>query len=852
MEQTERLQNLLEKSREAYRKYSVFTQEKVDYIFKMAALAANNARLELAKDAASETGMGIVEDKVIKNHFAAEFIYNKYKNAKTCGVIDENFAGGIKRIASPIGIIAGVIPTTNPTSTVIFKALLALKTRNAIIFSPHPRAKNCTIKAARIILEAAVKAGAPENIISWIDEPSLEMTQNLMKESGLILATGGPGMVNAAYSSGTPSIGVGAGNTPAFIDETADVKLAVNSIILSKTFDNGVICASEQSVIAHEKIYEDVKKEFAYRGCHILSKDEQEKLRQFITKDGKFNTIIVGQSADKIAELAGLKLPKNVKILIVQIEKIGLEEIFSVEKLSPVLAMYKASSFNDGMQKAENLVKFAGPGHTSVLYTDPQNYDRVQQFSQNLETGRVLINTPSSQGAIGDIYNFYLEPSLTLGCGSWGKNSVSENIGIKHLLNIKTVAERRENMLWFKVPSKIYFKMGALKEALNDIKNKKRAFIVTDKILTQLGITKKLTENLENLGVEFKIFDDVEADPSLDTVQKGLKVLQDFDADTIIAIGGGSPIDAAKIMWAMYENPDLDFAGLALRFMDIRKRIYNFDELGKKAIFVCIPTTSGTGSEVTPFAVITDTKANMKYPIADYGLTPNIAILDPELVLKMPKKLVAYSGLDAMTHCIEAFASMLATPYTDSLAKESLKMIFEFLPRSYRNTDDIEAKEKMHYAANLAGMAFANAFLGLCHSMAHKLGAAFHVPHGLANSMLITEIIKYNATDNPTKQGIFPQYKFPNAKERYKELADFLKLEGKSADEKVQNLIKKIEDLKSEVEVPKTLSEFGVNESEYFAKIDELAENAFDDQCTSANPRYPLIEEIKQIFRNIL
>jgi acetaldehyde dehydrogenase/alcohol dehydrogenase len=846
------LEELIGKVKSAQKIYSSFSQKQVDAIFKNSALAGNNARIKLAKMAVAETGMGIVEDKVIKNHFASEFIYNKYKDTKTCGILEEDFAGGIKKVAEPIGIIAGVIPTTNPTSTTIFKALLALKTRNAIIFSPHPRAKKSTIETAKIILESAVQAGAPENIIGWIDEPSLELTQYLMKKSDRILATGGPGMVLAAYSSGTPAIGVGAGNTPALIDETADIKLAVNSIILSKTFDNGVICASEQSVIIHKDIYEKVKAEFEYRGCEILAKADTKKLKNFLMKDGKFNTVVVGQSAKKIADMAKINVPETTKILIGEVEKIGHDEPLSLEKLSPILGMYKIDSFEAGVDTAVNLVNFAGPGHTSVLYTAEHNTERIKYFSDHLETGRILINSPASQGAIGDIYNFYLEPSLTLGCGSWGRNSVSENIGVKHLLNIKTIAERRENMLWFRIPPKVYFKMGALKLALTELKDKKRAFIVTDKVLHDLGYTKKVTDVLDEIGVNYKIFSDVEPDPSLDTVRNGLKILNDFKADMIIALGGGSPIDAGKIMWSMYENPNVQFEGLAMRFMDIRKRVYTVPELGTKAIMVCIPTSSGTGSEVTPFAVITDNKTGIKYPIADYGLTPNMAILDPELVLSMPAKLTAYSGLDAMTHAIEAIASIVATPYTDSMAKESLKMIFKYLQRSYKNgADDFEAKEQMHYAGNLAGMAFANAFLGVCHSMAHKLGSAFHIPHGLANAMLINEVIKYNATDAPTKQGIFSQYEYPQAKQRYADLADYLNLGGKTIDEKIANLIKAIEDLKASVDVPKKLKDLGIDKKEYFSKIETMAENAFDDQCTGANPRYPLIEEIKELYIKI-
>ncbi|MCP4482386.1 MAG: bifunctional acetaldehyde-CoA/alcohol dehydrogenase [bacterium] len=843
----EELENLIVAVKKSQAEYAVFTQDKVNEIFKKVALAANSARIELAILAAEETGMGIVEDKVIKNHFAAEFIYNKYKEEKTCGVLEEDFAGGIQKIAEPIGLIAGVIPTTNPTSTTIFKALLALKTRNAIIFSPHPRAKKSTIITAKIMLEAAIKSGAPKNIIAWIDEPSLELTQAVMAHSDKVLATGGPGMVQAAYSSGTPAIGVGAGNTPAIIDESADINMAVNSIILSKTFDNGVVCASEQSVLVHKNIALDVKQLFLERGCYFLNKAEATQLGKFIIQDGKLNANIVGQSACKIATLAGLKnISEPTKILIAEVSKVGYDEPFAHEKLSPILAFYTVRSFEEGVEQAVKLVNFAGKGHTSVLYTKENNHQRINYFSSKISTGRVLINTPASQGAIGDIFNFYLEPSLTLGCGSWGSNSESENIGVKHLLNIKTVAERRENMLWFKVPPKIYFKRGCLKEAMYDLKNKKRAFIVSDSVLNEIGITKKLIKILAELQIDYKIFSDVEADPTLSTVKKGVKIMNDFKPDLIIAIGGGSPMDAAKVMWSIYENPDVEFDGLALRFMDIRKRIYNFPVLGEKAVLVAIPTTSGTGSEVTPFAVIKDDETHLKYPIADYGLTPNMAILDPELVLSMPPKLTAYSGVDALTHAIEAYASMLATPFTDSLAKESLVLIFKYLKRSYDNgSKDLEAKENMHYAANIAGMAFANAFLGVCHSMAHKLGSAFNIAHGLSNIMLINEIIKYNAVEVPTKQGTFSQYKYLSAKKRYEELAEMLGGKG------VDGLINLINHLKKDLGIPLRLRDLGIKKEAYFSQIEEMSNNAFDDQCTSANPRYPLIKEIKEIYAKI-
>lgn len=848
------LEQFLLKVRKDQNTYSQFSQEKVDEIFKQVAMALNKERISLAKMAVQETGMGIVEDKVIKNHFATEFIYNKYKNYKTCGIIEENIDAGIKKIAEPIGIIAGVIPTTNPTSTTIFKALLALKTRNAIIFSPHPRAKNCTIHTAKIILEIAKKFGAPENIIGWIDEPSLEMTQFLMQNCDLTLATGGPNMVLSAYSSGKPAIGVGPGNTPAVIDETADILMAVNSVILSKTFDNGVICASEQSVLVHKDIYQKVKDEFLYRGCYFLSEEEKQKLGKFILKENKLNANIVGQSANKIAQMAGISIDKPTKILIAEIDKVGDDEPFSVEKLSPILGMYKIKSFEEGVEKAENLVNFAGKGHTSVLYTNPLNSERINYFGNNLKTGRILINTPSSQGAIGDIFNFYLEPSLTLGCGSWGGNSVSENVGVKHLLNIKTIAQRRENMLWMQVPPKIYFKMGIIKEAFKDLKSKKRAFIVTDKFLSSTGIVKKITSVLDEMKIDYKIFDDVKPDPTIENINLGLKQLKEFEPDLIIAFGGGSPMDASKIMWLMYEKPDTNFQDLAMTFMDIRKRVYKSEIENKKAYFVAIPTTSGTGSEVTPFAVITDDKTKQKYPLADYALTPDMAILDADFVLDMPKTLTAYSGIDALTHSLEAYASMLASPYTDCMAKESMAIIFKYLPRSYKNgNQDLEAREQMHYGANLAGLAFANSFLGLCHSMAHKLGNAFGIAHGLANALLITEIIKYNATDCPQRQGIFAQYKYPNAKQRYAQIADFLGLGGKDVDQKIENLIKAIDELKEKVGIAQKFSivKPEITKQEYEARIEELVEQAFNDQCTGANPVYPMMDDIRRIYKSI-
>lgn len=847
----EKLEKLIQKVKESQKIYATFPQEKVDEIFRRASISANSYRIWLAKEAVKETGMGITEDKVIKNHFAAEYIYNKYKDEKTCGVIVDDKTYGIKKVAEPLGIIAGIVPTTNPTSTAIFKALLALKTRNAIIFSPHPRAKKSTIAAARIILEAAIAAGAPEFIVGWIDEPSIEMSQYLMhhKDINLILATGGPGMVKAAYSSGNPAIGVGAGNTPAIIDETCHLKMAVNSVLMSKTFDNGMICASEQSVIVLDEIYDEVKKEFLNRGAYILSKDEKDKVGNVLIKDGRLNPDIVGQPAFKIAAMAGVKVPETAKVLIGEASKIEESEPFAHEKLSPTLAMYKAQDFREAVDKAVSLVEFGGMGHTSVLYTDQLNKDRIDYFGSKLKTGRVLINMPSSQGAIGDIYNFKLEPSLTLGCGSWGGNSVSENVGVKHLLNTKTIAERRENMLWFKVPPKIYFKYGCLPQAIEELNDKKRAFIVTDKFLYESGYTDKITNVLESMNIDFEVFFEVKPDPTIDTIERGLSIMNVFKPDVIIAMGGGSPMDAAKIMWLMYEDPTVKFEGLALRFMDIRKRVYKFPHLGKKASMVAIPTTSGTGSEVTPFAVVTDDKTGVKYPIADYELTPNMAIIDTELVMSMPKKLTAYSGIDALVHALEAYVSVFATDYTNGISLEAIRILFKYLRRVYNDGQtDIKAREKVHYASTMAGMAFANAFLGVCHSMAHKLGSAFHVPHGLANALLITEVIKYNSTDAPLKQTAFPQYKYPLAKERYAKVADYLGLGGNTSDEKVQKLIDEIEKLKKDLDIPESIKDAGVSEEEFYTKLDEMSEHAFDDQCTNANPRYPLISEIKSMY----
>ena len=831
---------------------ATYSQEQVDKIFAAMALAANNARIPLAKMAVEETGMGVVEDKVIKNHFAAEEIYNKYRNAKTCGVIERDDTNGYTKVAEPVGVIAGVIPTTNPTSTTIFKSLIALKTRNGIIFSPHPRAKKCTIATAKLMLEAAVKAGAPANIIGWIDEPSIETTQHLMSHEGIamILATGGPGMVKAAYSSGKPALGVGAGNTPAIIDETADIKMAVSSVLMSKTFDNGMICASEQSVIVHKDVYDEVKKEFVYRGAYILSAKEKEKVAKTIIQNGKVNSAIVGQPAYKIAALAGVKVPEDTKVLIGEVSKIGPEEEFSYEKLSPVLAMYKAKTFEDAVSDAAELIHFAGRGHTSVLYTAEHNRDRINHFSDQLDTGRILINTPSSQGGIGDLYNFRLDPSLTLGCGSWGGNAASENVGVKHLVNIKTVAERRENMLWFRVPPKIYFKQGATGFALRELKGKRKAFIITDKPLFGLGYTDKITSVLEELDIAYQIFSNVNPDPDTDTIENALKIVRNLEPDVIIALGGGSPMDAAKIVWLMYEHPEVSFHDLAMRFMDIRKRICTFPDLGSKAMLITIPTTSGTGSEVTPFAVITDSATHIKYPIADYALTPNMAIVDPDLVKTMPRGLAAASGIDALTHALEAYVSILATPFTNGIALETCKMIFDNLPKSVNDgANNPQARENMHYAATMAGICFAQAFLGVCHSLAHKLGSAYGIAHGVANAMLICQVIKFNASEKPTKQGIFSQYHYPEAKRRYAEVADSLGLGGKTDDEKVEKLIAAIQKLKKEIGIPMSIKEAGVDEKVFMDNLDNLSELAFDDQCTGANPRYPLISEMKALYK---
>ncbi|MGC9526257.1 MAG: bifunctional acetaldehyde-CoA/alcohol dehydrogenase [Limnospira sp.] len=848
----EELENLIQRVKAAQKTFAGFSQEQIDHIFKKAALAANAARIPLAKLAVEETGMGVVEDKVIKNHFASEIIYNKYKHEKTCGVIEEDKSFGFQKIAEPVGVLAGIVPTTNPTSTAVFKALIALKTRNGIIFSPHPRARKCTNEAARVVRDAAAEAGAPEDIIGWIDEPTVPLSQALMQHHDikLILATGGPGMVRAAYSSGRPSLGVGAGNTPALIDESAHIKMAVSSIILSKTFDNGMICASEQSVVVVDSIYDRVRAEFIARGAYFLTPEETDRMADVIFVDGHLNPEIVGQPVTKLGAMAGLDLPENTRVIVGERPEIDDDDPFAHEKLSPVLVMYRAKDFEDAVLKAERLVELGGRGHTAALYTSPRNTEHIKRFEDTVETARVLINTPSSQGAIGDIYNFRLDPSLTLGCGSWGGNSISENVEPRHLMNVKTVAERRENMLWFRVPPKIYFKYGSLPVALRELIGRKRAFIVTDKPLFDLGITSTLEEVLEEIGLKYDVFYDVEPDPSLDTVQRGLTLMNTFEPDVIIAIGGGSPMDAAKIMWLMYEHPDIEFEGLAMRFMDIRKRVYELPPLGEKAMMVAIPTTSGTGSEVTPFAVVTDRRNNIKYPLADYALTPNMAIVDPELVLNMPKSLTAFGGVDALTHATEAFVSVLASEYTNGMALEAIRLIFKYLPSAYENgANDPKAREKMHYAATMAGMAFANGFLGICHSVAHQLGAAFHIPHGLANALMITHVIRYNATDAPFKQATFSQYKYPNAKWRYSRIADYLNLGGETEDEKVDRLILAIDELKRKVGIPAAMKDVvKESEAEFLIKVDEVADQAFDDQCTGANPRYPLIADLKQLI----
>ena len=837
--------------KEAQKLFAAYTQEQVDKIFKAAATAADKARIPLAKMAVAETGMGIVEDKVIKNHYAAEYIYNAYKDTKTCGVIEEDPVYGIKKIAEPIGLIAAVIPTTNPTSTAIFKTLIALKTRNAIIISPHPRAKASTIEAAKIVLEAAVKAGAPEGIIGWIDVPSLELTNLVMKEADIILATGGPGMVKAAYSSGKPALGVGAGNTPVIIDDTADVRLAVNSIIHSKTFDNGMICASEQSVTVLEKVYQAVKDEFQYRGCYFLKKDELDKVRKTILINGALNAKIVGQKAATIAEMAGVKVPADTKILIGEVESVDISEEFAHEKLSPVLAMYKAKTFDEAISKAEQLVADGGYGHTSSLYINVNEKEKMEKHAAAMKTCRILVNTPSSQGGIGDLYNFKLAPSLTLGCGSWGGNSVSENVGVKHLINIKTVAERRENMLWMRTPEKVYFKKGCMPVALDElgtVMGKKRCFIVTDSFLYKNGYTKAIEDKLDQMGIVHTCFSDVEPDPSLSSAKAGAAAMRAFEPDCIIALGGGSAMDAGKVMWVLYENPDADFDDMAMDFMDIRKRIYTFPKMGKKAYFVAIPTSSGTGSEVTPFAIITDKDTGIKWPLADYELMPNMAIVDTDNMMSAPKGLTCASGIDVMTHAIEAYVSVMASDYTDSLALKAIKLVFDYLPRAYRDGNDVEARDHMANASCMAGMAFANAFLGVNHSLAHKLGAFHHIPHGIANALVLTDVMRYNSAEVPTKMGTFPQYQYPHTLARYAEIGRFVGLTGKDDQEVFEKLLEKLEELKKIIEIKPTIKDYNVDEKYFLETLDEMTEQAFNDQCTGANPRYPLMSELKEIY----
>ena len=842
----------MQKMKKAQAEFATFSQEQVDKIFFEAAMAANKMRIPLAKMAVSETGMGIVEDKVIKNHYASEYIYNAYRHCKTCGVIEEDKAYGIKKIAEPIGLIAAVIPTTNPTSTAIFKTLISLKTRNAIIISPHPRAKESTIAAAKVVLDAAVKAGAPEEIIGWIDIPSLELTNTVMKNADIILATGGPGMVKAAYSSGKPALGVGAGNTPVIIDESANILLAVNSIIHSKTFDNGMICASEQSVTVVGSIYDAVKKEFADRGCYFLKDDELDKVRKTIIINGALNAKIVGQSAYTIAKLSGIDVPEKTKILIGEVESVDISEEFAHEKLSPVLAMYRAKDFDEALEKAKQLVADGGYGHTSSLYINTAETEKLSKHAATMKTCRILINTPSSHGGIGDLYNFKLTPSLTLGCGSWGGNSVSENVGIKHLINIKTVAERRENMLWFRAPEKVYFKKGCLPVALDElgtVMHKKKAFIVTDSFLYKNGYTKAITDKLDEMGIIHTCFYEVAPDPNLACAKAGAKAMKSFEPDVIIALGGGSAMDAGKIMWVLYEHPEVDFLDMAMRFSDIRKRIYTFPKMGEKAYFVAVPTSSGTGSEVTPFAVITDEKTGTKYPLADYELLPNMAIIDADNMKDQPKGLTSASGIDALTHALEAYASVMATDYTDGLALKAMKLIFKYLPDAYeKGGSDMKAREEMANASTLAGMAFANAFLGVCHSMAHKLGAFHHLPHGVANALLITEVMRFNANSVPTKMGTFPQYEYPHTLERYVECANFCGITGKTNEETFESFIAAIEELKAKVGIKNTIKDYGIDEKYFLETLDDMVEQAFDDQCTGANPRYPLMSEIKEIY----
>ena len=856
VDSTESLQKLIEDVKKAQKEFATFSQEKVDKIFLAAAMAANKARVPLAKLAVEETGMGVIEDKVIKNNYAAEYIYNKYKNEKTCGIIEEDKSYGITKVAEPIGLIAAVIPTTNPTSTAIFKTLICLKTRNGIIISPHPRAKKSTIEAAKVVYEAAVKAGAPKNIIGWIDVPSLELTNMIMQNADTILATGGPGMVRSAYSSGKPALGVGAGNVPAVIDESADIILAVNSIIHSKTFDNGMICASEQSCIVDKKIYDKVKAEFQKRGCYFLNDEEKDKVRKTIIVNGALNAKIVGQKAYKIADLAGVKVPESTKVLIGEVESVDISEEFAHEKLSPVLAMYKSNNFEDSIDKAYHLIYDGGMGHTASLFINTiTEQDKMKKFYEAMPTCRVVINSPSSQAGIGDIYNFKLAPSLTLGCGSWGGNSVSENVGVKHLINIKTIAERRNNMLWFRAPEKVYIKRGCLPVAIEELKyvmNKKRVFIVTDKFLFENGYTKVVTDKLNEMGIEHTTFSNVAPDPNLACAKEGAKLMSEFKPDCIIAIGGGSAMDAAKIMWVLYEHPDVDFLDMAMRFMDIRKRVYTFPKMGEKAYFIAVPTSAGTGSEVTPFAVITDESTGVKYPLADYELLPKMAIVDADMMMNAPKGLTSASGIDALVHSIEAYVSMMATEFTDSMALEAIKIIFEFLPRAYENgANDPEAREKMAHAATLAGMAFANAFLGICHSMGHKLGAFHHLPHGVTVSLVLNEVMRFNAEEVPYKMGTFPQYDHPHTLRRYAEIAESLGIEGKDDNEKLEKLLAKIDELKDSIGIKHTIKDYGIKEEDFLKTLDEMSEQAFDDQCTGANPRYPTIEEIKELYLKV-
>jgi acetaldehyde dehydrogenase/alcohol dehydrogenase len=862
LEAERKLEPIVQRVRAAQRAFAQFDQERVDAIFKAAALAASSARIELSKLAVEETRMGIMEDKVIKNHFAAEYIYNRYKGDRTCGILEEDLTNGFTRIAEPVGLIAAVLPTTNPTSTAIFKGLLALKTRNGMIFSPHPRAKKCTALAVDILMKAAVEAGCPPGLFATLDEPTLAMSNALMRhpEINLILATGGPGMVKAAYSSGKPAIGVGAGNTPVVVDATADIRMAVSSILMSKTFDSGVICASEQSIIVADEIYDEVMDEFDRRGAYRLSADEKSKVQGILVgADGHVSSKIVGQPAARIAEMAGLEVDPETKVLLAECAEVGASEPYSMEKLSPVLAIYRAPSFDDALDTCAALIEYGGAGHTAVLYTDlAADHDHVRRFEFRARVGRCLINMPASQGAIGDVYNFRLPPSLTLGCGSWGGNSVSENIGVKHLMNVKSVAQRRENMQWVKVPPKVYFKYGALGQALGELGDRQRAFIITDKTMEDLGYVRKVTDVLDTVGIKHRVFSEVKPDPDLTNVNAALEQVRPFEPDLFIALGGGSPLDAAKFVWLLYEQPDQKFEDIAMRFMDIRKRISTFPELGRKAIMVSVPTTSGSGSEVTPFTVITDDRTGVKYPIADYALTPDMAIVDPELVMTLPKLLVAHTGLDALTHAVEAYTSVFANNFTDGMALESLRLIFKYLPDSYHRGGQVPvAREKMHYAATIAGMAFANAFLGVCHSMAHKMGAAFDMPHGLANALLISHVIRYNATDKPAKQGLLPVYRYPFVKGRYAKIADHLKLtagiEGPAddpsvRDQKVERLIAEIERLKREVEVPETIRGAGVPESVFLEHLDEMSDQAFDDQCTGGNARYPLVREIKELY----